>query len=86
MAAHSSTLAWRIPQTEEPGKLYSSWGHKELDVTEWLTHTHTQFGWGQGLVVASPHITHSACFLLAWLHTDTFGQLRRSLYGYVLIG
>ena len=29
---HSSILAWRIPWTEEP--------HKELDMTEWLTHTH----------------------------------------------
>ena len=29
MAAHSSTLAWKIPWTEEPGGLYSPWGHKE---------------------------------------------------------
>ena len=35
MAAHSSILAWEIPGTEEPGGL-SEWGHKELDVTEWL--------------------------------------------------
>ena len=26
MATHSSILAWRIPWTEEPGGLYSSWG------------------------------------------------------------
>ena len=26
MATHSSILAWRIPWTEEPGRLYSSWG------------------------------------------------------------
>ena len=25
MAPHSSTLAWKIPQTEEPGRLHS-WG------------------------------------------------------------
>ena len=37
MATHSSILAWRIPWTEEPGGLYSPWGPKELDVTEWLT-------------------------------------------------
>ena len=36
MAAHSS-LAWRIPWTEEPGGLYSPWGHKESDTTEQLT-------------------------------------------------
>ena len=33
MAAHSSTLAWRIPWTEEPGG-YSPWGHRESDTTE----------------------------------------------------
>ena len=37
MATHSSILAWRIPWTEEPGRLQSR-GHKELDTTEWLTH------------------------------------------------
>ena len=34
MAPHSSVLAWRIPWTEEPGRLYSPWGLKELDMTE----------------------------------------------------
>ena len=33
MATHSSILAWRIPQTEEPGGLQSS-GHKGSDKTE----------------------------------------------------
>ena len=37
MAANSSVLAWEIPQEEEPGGLQSM-GHKELDVTERLTH------------------------------------------------
>ena len=31
---HSSILAWRIPWTEEPGRLHNPWGRKELDVTE----------------------------------------------------
>ena len=34
MATHSSTLAWKIPWTEERGRLYSPWGHKESDTTE----------------------------------------------------
>ena len=25
MAPHSSTLAWKLPWTEEPGRLYSPW-------------------------------------------------------------
>ena len=37
-ATHSSILAWRIPQTEEPeGDI--PWAHKELDMTERLTQT-----------------------------------------------
>ena len=36
MATHSSILVWRIPWTEEPGRLQSM-GCKELDTTE---HTH----------------------------------------------
>ena len=35
MASHSSTLAWKIPWTEELGRL-QSWGIKESDMTEWL--------------------------------------------------
>ena len=42
MATHSSILAWRIPWTEEPGGVFSSWSHKKSDTTEQLnTHTNT---------------------------------------------
>ena len=37
MATHSSSLAWRIPWTEEPGRFHCPWGRKESDTTEWLT-------------------------------------------------
>ena len=52
MASHSSTLAWRIPWTEEPGRLWSI----EMD-TKTLsthvracthTHTHTHTGVAAG--------------------------------------
>ena len=40
MATHSSILAWEsCGQRSLTG--YSPWGCKELDRTEWLTHTHT---------------------------------------------
>ena len=40
MATHSSILAWKIPWTEEPGRLQSV-GLQESDTTERLsTHTH----------------------------------------------
>ena len=34
MTGYSSILAWGIPWTEEPGRLYSPLGHKESDMTE----------------------------------------------------
>ena len=39
MAIHSSTIAWKIPRTEEPGRLHSPWGRKESDTTERLHFT-----------------------------------------------
>ena len=35
METHSSTLAWKTPWREEPGRL-PSWGRKESDMTEQL--------------------------------------------------
>ena len=51
MATQSSTLAWRMPWTEEPGGCGPQ-GRKELDMTEQLTHTHTKH-LGQSLVSGS---------------------------------
>ena len=39
MATHSSVLAWRIPWTEESGRLQSV-GSQELDTTQRLNHHH----------------------------------------------
>ena len=39
-ATHSSVLAWRIPQTEEPGGLQSSGS----DTTERLNNKHEHYG------------------------------------------
>ena len=36
MATHSSTLAWKIPWTEEPGRLQSMGLQKESDTIERL--------------------------------------------------
>ena len=41
MASHSSSLAWRIPQREEPGGLQSM-GSQESDLTEATEHTHAR--------------------------------------------
>ena len=48
MAIHFSILPWRIPWTEEPGRLYSPQGRKELDTIElltlWNAKGYTEFG------------------------------------------
>ena len=47
MALHSSTLAWKIPWMEEPGRLQSM-GSLELHTTEWL-HFHFSLSYtGEG--------------------------------------
>ena len=40
LTIHSSIRVWRIPWTEEPGGLYSPWGHKESDMNEETKHAH----------------------------------------------
>ena len=40
MATHSSSLAWRIPWTEEPGRLQSIASPPQSDTSQ-HTHTHT---------------------------------------------
>ena len=34
MSTYSTILAWEIPQTAEPGGLYSPWSCKESDTNE----------------------------------------------------
>ena len=55
MAPHSSTLAWTIPWTEEPGRLQSM-GRSESDMTERL---HFHF-----YALEEEMATHSS--VLAW--------------------
>ena len=44
MATHSILLAWRIPWTEEPGRLWST-GLQESDTTEQLALTLLYIKW-----------------------------------------
>ena len=57
MANHSSTLAWKIPWTEEPGGLQSL-GSRKLDMNERL-HSHFPLS-----CVGEEMATHSS--ILAW--------------------
>ena len=53
MATHSSTLAWRIPWTEEPGELQVT---KSPDITEATEHTHMCQVWDIWGQFSSPSI------------------------------
>ena len=55
-ATHSSIFAWRIPWTEEPGRLQSMRSQKELDTTEQLS-THIAL------------LKFSRCFSVYYLNT-----------------
>ena len=57
MATHSSTLAWKIPWTEEAGRLHP-WGLEESDMTDPL-HFHFSFH-----ALEKEMATHST--VLAW--------------------
>ena len=51
MATHSSILAWRIPQTEEPGGLQSMESQRvEHDLATWHTCTVLRAEGGKGIV------------------------------------
>ena len=44
MATHSSVLARKILPGQRSLAGHSAWGHKESEVSEWLTsHTHVEF-------------------------------------------
>jgi len=52
MATHSSTLTWKIPWTEEPGRL---WGCKKSDTTERL-HFHLSLEKGFKFIIFIKYI------------------------------
>ena len=61
LATHSSILAWRIPWTEEPGRLLFKRSQRVRH--EWVANTHTEKRIPQKLANAAI----SPCFLSGWL-------------------
>ena len=68
IATHSSTLAWQIPRTEEPGR-----GCQELDMTEQL-HFHFLLSY-----IGEEMATHSS--VLAWRIPGVRGGWWAAVYG-----
>ena len=82
MATHCSILAWRIPWTEEPGRLQSM-GSQELDTTQQIsTQQHTQC-----LAQVIPQLKLSNCHLNVSLkNKDGFSKTFQTLYPSVRTG
>ena len=70
MVTHSSILAWRIPWTEEPGRLQSM-GRKESDMTERL-HFHFTFT----VYLEHPATQHPQLLRPAGGTNDVYGIVR----------
>ena len=80
MATHSSILTWRIPWTEEPGRLQSSESHGVKHDWSDLAHTHLMMLWGLSKIIdttslALPKVSHYYClfyyfvsYLTEWNH------------------
>ena len=69
MATHSSILAWKIPWTEEPGRLYRSWSCKELDTTEWLHFTIQYIAFSDWLLLFS-NMHLSLLSVFSWFYSS----------------
>lgn len=50
MTIYSNILAWEGPWTEEPGRSYSPWSHRDLDRTK-HRHTYTMLVWMLNCVI-----------------------------------
>ena len=61
MATHSSIIAWEIPETEEPGRLYSPWVTR---VRYNLVTKSPHKIWSFVCLYVSAHIMHMKCFYL----------------------
>ena len=66
MASHSSTLAWKIPWMEEPGKL-QSWDYRVAH--NWATSLHQ---WGRGgVLVGLVQVGYLSSSLLCWVQAQS---------------
>ena len=68
MATHSSILAWRIPWTEEPGRVQSTGWQRVRHERNDLAHTHVQSG-------PKLHLIQSVGFLKSGSHFSPSGGL-----------
>ena len=59
MVTHSSILAWKIPWTEEPGRLQSMWSQNQTWLSDFIKNTKLQKNWCFCIVVLEKTLEHS---------------------------
>ena len=74
MARHSSTLAWKIPWTEEPGRLQSMGSLSWTRLSDFIFTFHFH-------ALEEEMATHSS--VLAWRIPGTWGAWWAAVYGVV---
>ena len=80
MATHSRILAWRIPWTEEPGRLHSPWGPKVLDMAEWLSMHAGNYEGFRSSVSGTEYISHCLTTSMIKAHSLINCMFQKSLY------
>ena len=70
MAIHSSTIAWKIPWTEDLVG-YSPWVHREVDTTERLQQLHFGLCRGETVLAASTEKNPFTILLLSFILRPT---------------
>ena len=86
MATHSNILAWKIPWTEEPGRLQSLGSQRVRH--DWVTHTHTHththksywFCFSQKSIIHSLIVFDRLGLIIVTLHWQGYGSFARRMF------
>ena len=72
MATHSSSLAWEIPRTEEPGGLQSKRVGRDLAAKEQLQYCIVNYKYYAGLQISRTYSSCSIATFYSFKHNSSF--------------